>query len=1617
MSGEPKDQTPNHPDAQQDISDLPDREVEPDPSSDEPDRLTEACERAGLGETVAQGLREWLLADIEHDAYARLEQAGHNAPERIALARVFVDLEVLETAESDAKNPRDEASGFIKRFNFSRNIRIRRFNRQSQARQPSADKEIPSEGRLEAYVLIGGPGQGKSTLGQLLCQLYRAKLLRPSRAQCPAHQQAIIDSFGNDQARKELGAPVDLFFPLRIVLADAAAFLAKTPPNNEGPPSLLRFVEDDIKRRLSDSPLQATHLLKLLKAQDWLLVLDGLDEVPAAADRERVLQAMDSLIKEISIRNKSLLIATTRPQGYAGELERLSPEFQCCYLAPLGDKNIQTYIDRLVQARYPGHRSRIVSDRLHQALQNEATRRLMTSPLQITIMATLVDRIGRAPQERWTLFREYYRVIYEREMERDIPAAALLRDYKNYIDKIHMQSGLLLQVDAEQSGGTSSLMSRNRYHDIVDAALAEDDMDGQQRERLADELVQATMERLVLLVEPRPGQFGFEIRSLQEFMAAWAIAKREDTSLQTERIRQIAKAPAFRNTLLFLAGKAFCDLSEMRDVFCDGIIPALNEDKEDAVLRELRAGSVLALEILEEGSALKQSKYARKLVEAALLLLQLPPSEIHPRLGRAVLRDEDARRVGLPLLMGEIRRILEDGQRALGSKLSAWAVLLVLIDAGEKEAIELGERGWPKDREVRRQLLSVMTSIGPFIGLWLFERAANSLEDIDPGHIRYHIWPYIDPRIIPPIFRALLSLYGLGRTIALPLRLQGEAIPFSVEFEALDQSPSADVRALAQLSSPPALWLPFVAAARIIDGGSKDTLADVLRQLADVFDRERFTNLGNGFPWPLSACLNSAKTADELRHYAQRAAKGDFGDREDWLQAERHWLNEEIFDLEALAAQDEGSWPLDPRQFERGPAVMGAYRLYAESRHSLSPELANALCNMLRQLRNPHLRRILLNVLVDQWTYRTEQSEFALPLTPEDVDAYWAYPASERSLGVLVALQIWNQAPELWLDRLDQLGRASYVYEHDYTMSADQLIAFISSLYRDHPDRTGLLPLLAELATEDSLPQIPPSLLQPLSQFSDPRIRDSARQLLVAQGHLDPVEATVEARLSAQSRGDDNAWLSNTLSILRAIPHDSPLKEPILLDLLQHIPSSLWDYISYALNSLHSRLSSRISGLSEPRVWERLKFPLPYPERHLGPDSSPETELRSPRIESITFRNFRTFEHLVFEPSVPTDPDHGQWIVLLGENGTGKTTFLRGLLFALIDPKRTGIVPSSVLSATYRRTGMGDNDECSVRVKRYDQTKEYDVRIVARYGEDDFETPHIPAKAPPFLFAYGAQRGSAMGGAKRDVNFNPGAPFATLLDEGANLVHAETWLLLRIMDKGSEQAERLWASIEQVLLALLPGVTRIEEIERRLWFSGPCINKTVLAGMSDGYLTTLGWTVDMIARWVEIMERRKETIPPAFHQTMTGLVLLDEIDLHLHPEWQRRVIRDLRQTFPRMSFVVTTHNPLCLLGARPEEIWTFSRNGQDKIVASRGKQLPALMTAAQILKQYFGIERTFPDPMGEKLQRLSFLVGSGARTAQEDSEMYELVREFRREHADPGWITLPEDESRGSGRR
>ena len=147
---------------------------------------------------------------------------------------------------------------------------------------------------------------------------------------------------------------------------------------------------------------------------------------------------------------------------------------------------------------------------------------------------------------------------------------------------------------------------------------------------------------------------------------------------------------------------------------------------------------------------------------------------------------------------------------------------------------------------------------------------------------------------------------------------------------------------------------------------------------------------------------------------------------------------------------------------------------------------------------------------------------------------------------------------------------------------------------------------------------------------------------------------------------------------------------------------------------------------------------------------------------------------------------------------------------------------------------------------------------------------------------------------------------------------------------------------------------------------------------------------------------------------MEGLVLIDEIDLYLHPTWQARFIPALRRVFPRMQFVATTHSPVVLSSLAPhevvrlvvdEETGDIVQGGWDRqggqfrpgVQDAEHQPDPRLMTGGELYRTWFGLEGMTPNPLGEKLRRSQVLSAHPAPTAAQARELRELRSEVRRE--------------------
>jgi hypothetical protein len=193
-----------------------------------------------------------------------------------------------------------------------------------------------------------------------------------------------------------------------------------------------------------------------------------------------------------------------------------------------------------------------VAERMRDAARDPVTVRLMETPLQVTIMSLIVEKYPTLPPDRFTLFSLYYRTVSDREVAKDIPEARFLARHRGQIDRLHEQVGLILQTDSESADGADAHMSLPALQRLACERLLARGFSVDDASATAAAILKAATTRLVLLV-PRDAGVGFDIRTLQELMAARAIIEGDDTQV-IARLRRIAHHPHWRNTWLLAIG-------------------------------------------------------------------------------------------------------------------------------------------------------------------------------------------------------------------------------------------------------------------------------------------------------------------------------------------------------------------------------------------------------------------------------------------------------------------------------------------------------------------------------------------------------------------------------------------------------------------------------------------------------------------------------------------------------------------------------------------------------------------------------------------------------------------------------------------------------------------------------------------------------------------------------------------------------------------------------------------------------------------------------------------------------------------------------------------------------
>jgi uncharacterized protein (TIGR02646 family) len=348
-------------------------------------------------------------------------------------------------------------------------------------------------------------------------------------------------------------------------------------------------------------------------------------------------------------------------------------------------------------------------------------------------------------------------------------------------------------------------------------------------------------------------------------------------------------------------------------------------------------------------------------------------------------------------------------------------------------------------------------------------------------------------------------------------------------------------------------------------------------------------------------------------------------------------------------------------------------------------------------------------------------------------------------------------------------------------------------------------------------------------------------------------------------------------------------------------------------------------------------------------------------IRRVQIRNFRNIRDLTM-----TFPEsQGSWTILLGENGTGKSSVLQAITLALIGRtyrNRLPVEPSGIV-----RRGA---KTASVRV----WLNGIRGPITMTFTERSRRFLGAPQEPKALLLGYGATR--LLPRAGRHAPATPGfASVDNLFDPFTPLKDSEEWLL-------GLEAER-FDSVARSLRKILPLDPGDELVKTPASGKSPARvhAKTgrallTLDQLSDGFQSVVALATDIM----QVMMHRW----PTSIEFAEGIVLIDELEAHLHPKWKMQIVLSLRELFPRVQFIATTHDPLCLRGLRDGEVAVMRRQPTVGVYAST--DLPSIqgLRADQLLtSEHFGLSSTI-DPKVEALFDEYYALQVKARPSPDD---------------------------------
>ena len=389
------------------------------------------------------------------------------------------------------------------------------------------------------------------------------------------------------------------------------------------------------------------------------------------------------------------------------------------------------------------------------------------------------------------------------------------------------------------------------------------------------------------------------------------------------------------------------------------------------------------------------------------------------------------------------------------------------------------------------------------------------------------------------------------------------------------------------------------------------------------------------------------------------------------------------------------------------------------------------------------------------------------------------------------------------------------------------------------------------------------------------------------------------------------------------------------------------------------------------------------------------------KISKLRLKNIKCFEDI--ELSFEDGGGVKDWSLIVGDNGQGKTTILRSLAAGLCDKEGASALLAE-LQAGFLRRGeteglieicLKDTDDkkytLKTRIEGDNESIFHDVLRGDCVGKENTKKVKSFKRQKIFAVAYGASR--SVTGTDSYEKYALIHSLYTLFNYESSLQNAELGAR-RVDSHDPEEWKKLKDTLKKVLM--FEDEDKIFLERTGLYVETKKKGKESFDTLSDGYRSLTSVILDFVT-W-NLLHK------PDFNlNNLSGIFIIDELEQHLHPKWQRRIVKILSEQFPKVQFICSTHTPICALGLSDLECesWLFKaayvNNHSDVERFNLQEEFKGYRADQILTSDIFGLTDTRSVSIEHKLKeyRQIYLIEKSKRTKKQERRLRKMEEDLK----------------------